>query len=110
MAINNEELKAAEQAFLECDAQWPEIKAFLSKFSDAKAELIRVGGVGHHFQGPDGRVHETVEQKFKSVAMEPVAVNSTTRNEGDKGSLSVKRAQELGYTVPAKKPKENGST
>jgi hypothetical protein len=78
------------------------VKPLLEKMSELKADIAARYKIGTHFQDTDGTVFEIDAQEWKSVRMETFAINRTRREGEAKGSLSEKRAKELGYTLPAK--------
>lgn len=96
-------LSKSEQAFIEIDKHYPEVKKFYELRSKVLADLEAEHGVGHTFQAPDGRVHHTVRPEWKQVRMEHFDVISTARSAEDRNDLSVKRAKELGFEprIPA---------
>lgn len=105
--MNNKgrELSDSERAFIAIDEMYPKITEYYEKREAILAALKAEHGVDHSFQGPDGRVHLTVVPEWKQTRMEHFGVISTARKAGDRNDLSVKRATELGFEVPAL-PKE----
>lgn len=77
------------------------IRDFYRRRDDLYARMIKVSSAGIHFQGKDGTVFEIIVPRGKYIAFEAIDYNRTRRAYlGEKtGSLSLKRAQELGYTL-----------
>lgn len=93
----------AVKEFIRLDRTYAQtIKPILERMSELKADIAKRYLVGTHFQGPDGTVYEISTQEWKSVRMEPVTINRTRFDFEQKGSLSEKRAKELGYELPAR--------
>jgi poly-beta-hydroxyalkanoate depolymerase len=84
---------------IELDRKKAEVKKFYEDYANALEELTKEFGVGHHFQDDQGIVYQIVEQDGKWVTFDRLAVDRTKRPNEDRGSLSVKKAKELGYSV-----------
>lgn len=88
-----------ERAFVELDRGYPAIKKYFDDRKLALEALAKRHGIGHHFQDDQGIVYEVVIPEWKQVPMEHIGINRTRRDGETKGSLSEKRAKELGYTA-----------
>lgn len=86
----------AAQKLALLDAKKEEIKAYYKELADVLAIL----GKGTHFQSGDGLVYEIVEPDGKFVPFDKLAYKRTKKPHEERGELSVKRAEELGYVVP----------
>jgi len=90
-----------QKRFIELDLKKAEYKKFLEDYKEATTELIKEIGIGGHFQDTDGIVYQAAESDGKFVYYDTLVVNRTRRPYLDekKGSLSLKKAKELGYEV-----------
>ena len=85
----------AIKRLLELDEQKAEIKKY---YEDLK-EAIETLGVGTHFQSDEGQVFLIEEQTGKFVNFDRLKYIRTKKADEKRGELSVKRAEELGYTI-----------
>lgn len=85
--------------FIELDKKKALVKQFYEDYSKAVQDLINEYGVGHSFQDPDNTVYQIQIAEGRWVNFDKFEVNRTKRPGEERGSLSVKRAQELGYKV-----------
>lgn len=85
--------------FIELDRRKDEVKRFFEEYQAAIKALIDQHGVGHHFQDDQGIVYQLVELEGKWVNFDRFGVERTRRSGEDRGSLSMKKAKELGYAV-----------
>lgn len=80
-----------------------EHEALKEKMKASKAELIEAMsalGSNAHFQDPiDGTIFKIVIPTGTFISFDRIGYERTKREDEIKGSLSVKKAQELGYTV-----------
>jgi hypothetical protein len=84
---------------IELDRRKDEVKKFFEEYKETLEALVKEHGVGHAFQDDAGIVYQLAEANGKWVAFDKFNLERTKR-EGEKaGSLSVKRAQELGFEV-----------
>lgn len=88
-----------ERRYVELDRRYPEIQQYFQEKKAALEAIQTESGIGHHFQDDQGIVYEVVIPEWKQVPMEHIGINRTKRVGEDRGTLSVKRANELGYTV-----------
>lgn len=73
-----------------------EYKSLNSELSTVMGEL----GVGTHFQDPEDKtVFKIIVPKGRFVDYKPLAYERTKRQGEFKGTLSAKKAKELGYTL-----------
>lgn len=92
-------LTQAHARFIELDRKKNEVKKFFEDYKAAVDELVKTYGVGHAFQDPEGIVYQLVELDGKWVNFERYGVERTKRPGEERGSLSVKKAKELGFKV-----------
>jgi hypothetical protein len=82
------------------DRRREEIKRFFDDYKTAVEALVKEYGVNHAFQDDQGIVYQLVELDGKWVNFERYGVERTKRPGEARGSLSVKKAKELGFSVP----------
>lgn len=82
------------------------VKSFESlkdEYKAKKKELHEVAekiGVGGHFQDPETKlVYEIIVPTGTFISFDSIGYQRTKTSDEKKGSLSMKRAEELGYTV-----------
>lgn len=92
-----------QKRLAELDKQKPEIKRYYEELTEVLTQLHIEQGTGAMFQADDGTVYELIEPRGKYVTYEQFGYNRTKRpDETTKGTLSVKKAEEAGFTVPKK--------
>jgi hypothetical protein len=92
----------AMKRLIELDKKKAEIKKFYEDMAEAvKAVAIEIG-VDKYFQDEEGTVYKIVTPKGKYVHFEPLDYVRTKRADEKRGELSVKEAEEAGFTLPAK--------
>lgn len=85
---------------IELDRKKEEVKAFFETYKNTIEGLVKEHGVNHSFQDDHGIVYQLVELDGKWVNFERFGLERTKRPGEARGSLSVKKAKELGYSVP----------
>jgi hypothetical protein len=84
---------------IELDRRKDEVKKFYEEYKQTLEALVKEHGVGHAFQDEIGIVYQLSEAEGKWVNFDKFNLDRT-RREGEKaGSLSLKKAEELGFTV-----------
>jgi len=84
---------------VELDRRKDEVKKFFEEYKITMEALVAEFGVGHVWQDEVGIVYQLNEASGKWVSFDKFNLDRTKR-EGEKaGSLSVKKAEELGFTV-----------
>lgn len=89
----------AQLKFVELDKKKAEWKLFLEEYKEAMNALTEDMDIGDSFQDEDGTVYQIDECGGKFVYFDKLEVKRTRREGETKGSLSMKKAQELGYTL-----------
>jgi hypothetical protein len=84
---------------IELDRKKTEVKKFFDDYKKAVEELIAENGIGHSFQDNEGIVYQLVEQDGKWVTFDRFSLDRTKRPGEERGTLSVKKAQELGFKI-----------
>lgn len=88
-----------QRRFVELDKKKAEYKDFLEQYKTAVNELVEEIGLGGHFQDAEGVVYQAAECDGKFVYFDKFEIKRTRRADERAGSLSLKKAQELGYGV-----------
>lgn len=89
----------AQKRLVELDKKKDEIKKFHDDLSAAVEAVIVESGVGSYFQDDDGTVYKTVVPDGKFVYFEKHSYVRTRRSTEKQGSLSLKEAEEHGFTI-----------
>lgn len=84
---------------IELDRMKANIKKFFDDYKSTTEALVKEFGIGHSFQDEEGIVYQLAEQEGKYVSFDRYTVERTKRPGEERGTLSVKKAQEMGYTV-----------
>lgn len=90
----------AQAKFLELSKRYERLLEEMKAIKPTMQELMMEMGEGSSFQDPsDGTVFLVVKPTGTFISFDPIAYERTKRIGETKGSLSVKRAEELGYNV-----------
>jgi len=84
---------------VELDKKKAEYKEFLKEYNEAIQDLKEEVGIGGHFQDIEGTVYQVHECEGKFISFDKLEVKRTRRDGERAGSLSLKKAEELGYSV-----------
>lgn len=85
---------------VELDRQKDQVKKFFEDYKNVVEALVKEHGLNHSFQDNQGIVYQLVALEGKWVNFERFGVERTKRPGEARGSLSVKKAKELGFNVP----------
>lgn len=86
------------ESFLKVVKEYEETKKKFKELSNTLTKELEDLGIGVHFQdAATGIVYEIVEPKGTFVSYNKISYNRTKTDDEVKGSLSKKRAGELGY-------------
>lgn len=88
-----------QKRFIELDKKKVEMKEFAEQYSLAVSELVAEQGLNAAFQDEAGTVYQTAECDGKFVYFDKFEVKRTRREGERAGSLSLKAAKELGFSV-----------
>ena len=89
-----------QKSFIELSKKAESLKNELKELGPKLEELLNQIGVGSSFQDPtDNTVFEIVVPRGTFVSFKTVDYDRTKREGESKGSLSVKRAKELGFNL-----------
>lgn len=90
----------SKQTFLTAVKKYEEVKKQLKELSEELDKELTELGIGTHFQDEETKiVYEIVEPDGTFIAYKKVSYNRTKTKDEVKGSLSQKRATELGYEL-----------
>lgn len=106
------EIKDAIAAYVELDRLEHAHKQFYKDRAAAFARIEALIGVGGHFSDDAGIVYEIAPKKGQWVDFTPYEMHRTRRDTdaSGKGSMTLDRAEELGYEVERKKAKPKAKT
>jgi hypothetical protein len=100
LARGNAHLSPAQKAWAELDKQFAiAVKPILDARKEALIALEAENGVGTYFQDDDGVVYLVDDKKGQWIDFTAFEVKRTRRAGEVKGSLSMKQAEEAGFTV-----------
>ena len=88
-----------QKQFVALDKKKAEYKQFMEAYQQVVGLLKAEIGIGGHFQDPEGIVYQLEECEGKFVYFDKYEVKRTRRLDERAGSLSLKKAGELGYNV-----------
>ena len=87
------------QQFLELERKKEVAKQIYKQLNEATEALAEEIGIGGHFQDSEGTVYQIIQPAGTFIEYHKVGYERTKRGEEKRGSLSVKRAKELGYDI-----------
>lgn len=93
------DLRSLQLHLAELDRRKDEVKKFFEDYKSTVEAIVSIAGVNHAFQDPQGTVYQLVELDGKWVNFERYGVERTKRPGEARGSLSIKKAKELGFNV-----------
>lgn len=88
-----------QKQFVALDKKKAEYKEFMKLYKSVVGQLKEEIGLGGHFQDAEGTVYQLEECEGKFTYFDKYEVKRTKRAEERAGSLSLKKAGELGYNV-----------
>lgn len=89
----------AQKIFVELDKKKVEYKQFMELYSEAVEAVVEEIGLGGHFIDADGTVYQAADCDGKFVYFDKHEIKRTRREGERAGSLSMKKAEELGYDM-----------
>jgi hypothetical protein len=93
-------LTPAIQRFIELERKKTDIKRYFEELNEALEAVVAEVGVGTYFQDPsDGTVFKLLVPEGKFVHFERFSYHRTKRGDEKRGDLSMKEAQEAGFTL-----------
>jgi hypothetical protein len=92
-------LTPAQQKFIELERKKTEVKKYFEELRLATEAVAAEIGLDCAFQDDEGVVYQIVEPTGTFVTFEKISYIRTRRPEETKGTLSMKKAEELGFKV-----------
>ena len=90
----------AQQKFLEISKRYEVLKEEMKALKPTLQELMFEMGEGAHFQDPaDGTVFMIAKPTGTFISFDPISYNRTKKVGENKGSLSMEKAEKLGYSL-----------
>jgi hypothetical protein len=78
------------------------VKQYFEKLKEVTGALAKEIGINGYFQDLDGTVYKIVQPEGKWVSYDLISYVRTRRNDEKRGDLSLKEAEEAGFTVVKK--------
>jgi len=88
-----------QQKFVELERRKDEIKKFYDELKEANEALVKEIGIGGTFMDDQGIVFKTTLPEGRFIYYDKVSYVRTKRPGETRGTLSVKEAKELGYSI-----------
>jgi hypothetical protein len=92
-------LTDAQRRLVELDLKKKEIEEFYEQLDQAVRDVESEIGLNGFFQSDDGTVYQIVKPTGTFISYKDISFIRTKRDGEERGSLSVKKAQEAGFTV-----------
>ena len=92
----------SQMKFVELEKQKEVVKRFFDDLKAATEAVAKEVGVNGYFQDAEGTVYKIVIPEGKWVTFEQISYVRTRRNDEKRGDLSLKEAEEAGFTVSKK--------
>lgn len=90
----------AQAKFLEISKKYENLKKQMKELKPQLQSILTELGVGAHFQDPTTlAVYEVVVPNGTFTFFDPISYNRTKMGDERKGDLSMKKAEELGYSL-----------
>ena len=95
-------MTSSQQRFITLEKKKAEIKLYLEELAAATENLVKEMGLNSYFQDEEGTVYKLVKPEGRFVKYEEYGYIRTRRVGEKRGDLSLKEAEEAGYSVPSK--------
>lgn len=92
----------AQMEFVKLEKQKEEVKKYFENLKNALDEVVKESGVNNYFQDDEGTVYKVIVPEGKWVQYEPYSYVRTRREHEKRGDLSLKEAEEAGFTITRK--------
>ena len=92
----------AQKKFVSLEKKKEEVKKFFEELSSALEDVAKEVGIDSYFQDEEGTVYKVVRPDGKWVPFEPLSYVRTRREHEKRGDLSLKEAEEAGFTISRK--------
>ena len=93
------QLTPAIQRFIELERKKADVKKYFEELKTALEAVVAEVGVNSYFQDADGCVYKTTIPEGRFVNYERYGYARTRRKDEKRGDLSLKEAEEAGFTV-----------
>jgi hypothetical protein len=91
-----------QKKFVQLEKQKEQVKKFFETLSEAVKAVQEEVGINGFFQDEEGTVYKIVEPEGKYVTFDKISYVRTRRMDEKRGDLSLKEAEEAGFTVQKK--------
>jgi hypothetical protein len=91
-----------QKKFVELEKQKETVKKYFEDLKSALEEVSKEVGINGFFQDTEGTVYKVVVPDGKWITYEQISYVRTRRNDEKRGDLSLKEAEEAGFTVSKK--------
>jgi hypothetical protein len=92
----------AQQKFVALEKQKEQVKKYFEQLKESTESVAKEVGINGYFQDEEGTVYKIVEPEGKFVTFEKISYVRTRRMDEKRGDLSLKEAEEAGFTVQKK--------
>ena len=92
----------AQQKFVNLEKKKEEVKRYYEELKSALEDVVKEIGVNSYFQDEQGVVYKTVTPEGKWVQFEQFSYLRTRREHEKRGDLSLKEAEEAGFSITRK--------
>lgn len=75
---------------------------FFDQLKQALEEVVKESGVNSYFQDEEGTVYKIIQPEGKWIPFEQYSYVRTRREHEKRGDLSLKEAEEAGFTISRK--------
>ena len=89
----------AQRRLFELDLKKAEINKYYEELDQALADVVKEIGINGAFQADDGVVYKVTKPKGRYVTFKDLDYDRTKRPGEDRGTLSVKEAESMGFKV-----------
>lgn len=93
----------AQRKFVELERKKEEVKKYFDELNAACVAVSKEIGINGYFQDEQGIVYKVVIPEGKFVHFEHISYKRTRRPNEERGDLSMKEAESVGYKVPVHK-------
>ena len=91
-----------QRRFIILERKKQEIKLYLEELAAATEDLVKEMGINSYFQDDEGIVYKLVKPEGRFIKYEEYGYIRTRRADEKRGDLSLKEAEEAGFSVPNK--------
>ncbi len=92
----------AQRKFVELEKRKDQVKKYFDELKNAVEAVKAEVGLNGYFQDTEGTVYKVVEPEGRFISYEKISYVRTRRLDEKRGDLSIKEAEEAGFSVPSK--------